>query len=775
VELSQIYTYTSAGLFAVDREMRFLRINGRMAEINGKQVKEHLGRTIDEVLPADLAASLREIWRPVLERGEAALDIELQGSVWWSPDVPRHWLASYYPLLSDAGEVIGLTGFVLDITDRKLAEEAARRSERFLRATLDALSANICVLDEQGTILSVNKGWCDFALLNPPLLENFGIGLNYLTICDAVTGDEQEEARRFAEGIRSVLKGKTDLYTQEYPCHSDEEQRWFQGRVTRFVDGSMVWIVITHENITERKLAGEALQRSEERYRAVVEDQTEVIARFLPDGTFTFVNDVYCRLFGKTHDELIGRSWQPVALPEDIPLIESELAAMSPSHPVVVIENRVRDASGDVRWMQFVNRGFYDSQSNLVETQAVGRDITVRKKAEQELRESNQRFSTVFHASPVAAVISRLESGQFIDVNETFLELFGYSREEVIGKTSLELKLWPHPEERVRLLNEIREQGRVRQFEAGFRHKSGRLGHVLILLEMIELAGERYILAMLSDITVRKSAEMILAGINEELELQVAERTASLSLSNEQLIREIDERKKVEQAILDHQSKLQAMAFELSMAEDRERDRIAGELHDQVGQRLILAKMKLDSLTSRLSSEHLESDADDISKLIDQTIQDIRSLTFQIRPPLLASAGLEATVQWLGEELKENYGLRMELINDDKAKPLKYEIRSTVFQAVRELLLNVAKHAGTDSVQVHIEREEAFFAITIRDNGIGFDTSKTSERPTKEGGFGLFNVQQKIEYLGGCITIDSKPGKGTVATIKVPLAQSHDQ
>ena len=768
-ELAEIYANTPAGLFAVDLDMRFLRINSRMTEINGKQIDGHLGRTIDEVLPADLAATLKEIWRPVLERGESVQNVELQGTVWRSPDVARHWQASYHPLLTEEGEVIGLTGSVQDITDRKLAEQSALRSERFLREIFDAISANICVLDERGMILSVNKGWCDFASSNPPSLDNFGIGLNYLSVCDAARGEDREEANRFAGGIRSVLAGETGLYIQEYPCHSAEEQRWFQGSVTRFVDEKTARVVVMHKTITERKLAEHALQLSEERYRAVVEDQTEIITRFLPDGTYTFVNDVYCRLFGKTREELIGRSWQPAALSEDLPSIEAELAKMSASHPVVVIENRVYDASGEVRWMQFVNRGFYDDRGRLVEIQAVGRDITARKEAERELQESNQQFSTVFHASPVAIAISDMETGAFIDVNDSFLEMCGYERTEVIGHTSLDLGLWHIADHRAELMRALREHGRVQQFETAFRYKSGQIGHLLLAGELIELNGRQYMIGMLSDITARKKTEMALAGINEELELQVAERTASLSLINEQLTCEIDERKLIEQAILDHQLKLKSMAFELSMAEERERDRIAGELHDQVGQRLILAKMKLDSLASRLSSEHLECDADEIARLISQTIQEIRSLTFQIRPPLLASAGLEATVQWLGEELKRDYGLRVELTDDNKSKPLKYEIRSTIFQAVRELLLNVAKHAGTDAVQVHMEREADLFAIAIRDSGIGFDTSEISERASKTGGFGLFNVQQKIEYLGGCMAIYSKPGEGTMATIKVPL------
>ena len=120
----------------------------------------------------------------------------------------------------------------------------------------------------------------------------------------------------------------------------------------------------------------------------VIDDLTEVVARFLPDGTFTFVNQVYCRFFGKAKDTLIGNKWQPGALPEDLPHIESLLKTLSPSNPVVTIENRVYSASGRVHWMQFVNRGFFDSEGTLTEIQSVGRDITERKLAEEGLHKS---------------------------------------------------------------------------------------------------------------------------------------------------------------------------------------------------------------------------------------------------------------------------------------------------------------------------------------------------------------------------------------------------
>jgi PAS domain S-box-containing protein len=124
----------------------------------------------------------------------------------------------------------------------------------------------------------------------------------------------------------------------------------------------------------------------------VLEDQTELISRFSADGTFIFVNSVYCRFFGKKAEELIGQAWAPVCHPDDIPHVEVQLRTLSPAQPTVVIENRVWSASGEVRWLQFINRGFFDASGKLLEIQSVGRDITDRKVAESDLREAHDQL-----------------------------------------------------------------------------------------------------------------------------------------------------------------------------------------------------------------------------------------------------------------------------------------------------------------------------------------------------------------------------------------------
>ncbi|NJA04773.1 PAS domain-containing protein [Methylococcaceae bacterium WWC4] len=151
----------------------------------------------------------------------------------------------------------------------------------------------------------------------------------------------------------------------------------------------------------------------ENRFRTVVEDQTETITRFLPDGTFTFVNEVFCRVFGKTPRQVIGQRWHPIPHPDDIAMIEAQLLEITISEPVVTVENRVFVANGEIRWMQFVNRGIFDANGILKETQSVGRDITQLKQTEFSLRQSEETLNR-------AQAVARIGSFALDGDSETF-------------------------------------------------------------------------------------------------------------------------------------------------------------------------------------------------------------------------------------------------------------------------------------------------------------------------------------------------------------------
>ena len=215
--------------------------------------------------------------------------------------------------------------------------------------------------------------------------------------------------------------------------------------------------------------------------------------------------------------------------------------------------------------------------------------------------------------------------------------------------------------------------------------------------------------------------------------------------------------------------KINAMTQELMMAEERERSRIAGELHDHVAPNLLLCMMKINSISSQVQPGGDERVIEEVEELLDQSVQEIRSLTFQLRPPILANVGLAAALKWLAEEYRGKYGLEVKIVDDNPQQVLEYGICSTLFQIIRELLLNIVKHAGTKSADISIQREAEKIIVSVGDGGAGFDVSAVDASRPGANGFGLFNIHQKIKYLGGHICFDSTPGEGTLVTMSVPV------
>ncbi|HYE64258.1 MAG TPA: CHASE domain-containing protein, partial [Pyrinomonadaceae bacterium] len=162
-------------------------------------------------------------------------------------------------------------------SDLRRSEEALRESERFARSTVDALFEHIAILEENGTIIAVNKAWRDFAGSNGVPAGKVSEGVNYLTVCDTVKGEDSAQASAFAAGIRAVRRGEMDHFSLEYPCHAPNKRRWFVGSVMRFPGEGPTRIVVAQENITERKRAEEAIKESEERYRELFENANDII------------------------------------------------------------------------------------------------------------------------------------------------------------------------------------------------------------------------------------------------------------------------------------------------------------------------------------------------------------------------------------------------------------------------------------------------------------------------------------------------------------------
>ncbi|MCJ7729167.1 MAG: MEDS domain-containing protein [Sedimentisphaerales bacterium] len=230
------------------------------------------------------------------------------------------------------------------------------------------------------------------------------------------------------------------------------------------------------------------------------------------------------------------------------------------------------------------------------------------------------------------------------------------------------------------------------------------------------------------------------------------------------------ERKRAEKRAKEYQAQLKSLASELTLAEEHERHRLATKLHDQVSQSLALAKIKLDTLHSSVSSPPLAKTLEDVSASLEKAIQDTRSLTFDLSNPILYELGFEAAVaEWLSEQLRDKHGIATEFGDDGQSKPLDDDVRVLLFRNVRELLINVIKYANANRVRVSIRRTDDSIQVIVEDNGIGFDPTEVKSMAARRSEFGLLSIRERLEEMGGHLEIESKPGAGCKATMTAPL------
>lgn len=343
---------------------------------------------------------------------------------------------SLKPVCNSRGEVIWLIPEGRDITamkereneliKAKNASEAALREVEALKGTLDA-HAIVSIADPLGCITSVNDAFCRISKYTREEL----VGRDH-----RVVNSGRHPKAFWREMWETIESGKT---WQAEVCNKakDGSLYWVSTIISPFFDGQgkIEKYVSIRFDITQRKLSEEALRQSEDRYRSVVEDQTELLDRFKPDSTITFVNKNFCRFFGKQPEELLGKRWHPVVHPEDIERVQAELTLLSPNNPVIAVTNRVFDGKGRIRWMEFINRGVFSESGELVEIQAVGRDISERKEAE----------SAILLAKEIAEAASRSKS-EFLanmshEIRTPLTAILGYSEllandSQVLGDTA---------------------------------------------------------------------------------------------------------------------------------------------------------------------------------------------------------------------------------------------------------------------------------------------------------------------------------------------------
>ena len=234
-------------------------------------------------------------------------------------------------------------------------------------------------------------------------------------------------------------------------------------------------------------------------------------------------------------------------------------------------------------------------------------------------------------------------------------------------------------------------------------------------------------------------------------------------------VEDITQRRRAETQVHVYQKRLQRLVSQLIAVEDRERRRIANDLHDRIGQALSATQMIIGSLRSSSSSADQFEALNKLYALIDQTVQDTRSLTFEISPPVLYTLGLEPALESLAEQVQKLHGLEVSVEDDGRSKPLDDDLSALLFRSVRELLFNVAKHARTTYARISLHRDGYQLRIEVSDDGAGFDPVLAIDDESHADSFGLFSIRERLNATGGYLQIDSAPGRGTRCVLVAPL------
>lgn len=371
-----------------------------------------------------------------------------------------------------------------------------------------------------------------------------------------------------------------------------------------------------------------------------------------------------------------------------------------------------------------------------------------RQRVEEALRESVARFRQLTEALP-QVVWSARPDGSIDYGNRRWLEYTGESAAESADRI---WKSFVHADDLPRVLEHWQravETGEELRIEHRFRRHDGAYRWFLTqALPLRNAEGDiRQWIGSSTDIHDEKIAQEQLQQINDLLERRVDERTRTLR---------------------EHQEQLRAMASDLTLTEQRERRRLASELHDYLAQLLVASKMKTRLLMQLDRSSRAQGIVDEINDLLEQSIKYTRTLIAELSPTILYDAGLGSAVRWLADQM-QRHGLRVTVIDEDGSVYMPDDQAVLVFQTIRELLINVAKHAMVHEAMVTLERrDEKLLTVTVADRGVGFEP-QTAEGPLAVGKYGLFSIRERLEALGGTFEIDSHPGEGTRASFTVAV------
>jgi PAS domain S-box-containing protein len=487
------------------KDDHFVRVNNAFAEFVGMPAEKIIGMTtFDLVKQPEVAQRGREHDLEVIRTGKPVVNQLVKWSGFQSEK--EIWaLYSKYPFYDFDGSILGTVSFVVDVNDRVRAEEALRASEERLRNVLENSPDTIYVIDfAVGKVTILNKD--EFCGYSKQELERPG------SIMGAVHPDDLGVVK---EDWGKIMNGDFASPIEYRLQRKDGNWVFIEQRTSvlaRDPQGAPGQLLVTLSDITERKRAEKALRRAEERYRTLVETADDVILLTDLSGKHLYRNSAFYTSLGLDVGADVDIDGYVRVHPDDMAIMKEATTKLLETG-TATSEYRVRHRDGHWVYRQAKSVTLYDAERKPEAFLAIIRDISERKRAEEALRLSEERFSKAFRDAPAGMTITRIADGKFVDANDSFCRMFEFSREEVIGHFSTELNLWT-PEERRKIIEEQIKPGGLQNYELQGRSKSGRIVTILFSSKPLELEGETHHITTMIDVTGRKQAEEALRALS---------------------------------------------------------------------------------------------------------------------------------------------------------------------------------------------------------------------------------------------------------------------
>lgn len=399
--------------------------------------------------------------------------------------------------------------------------------------------------------------------------------------------------------------------------------------------------------------------------------------------------------------------------------------------PIIFFSAYVKDSKQIIKGLDLGADAFLEKPIEPAELAAQLRAMLRIKKAEDNLKKEVSKYRIMAETLPDALVMINLDE-EITFISPVALALFGYDKGSVLVQENAYKIMFPEKQEIAReMLNHVLLEGMVKDVEMLLKRKDG------------------------SSFIAEVSASLINNEKDEADEFII-------------VIKDVSVRKQTEKEILNYQKSLKSLNASLSKTEERERKTIASYLHDGIGQTLSLANINLTSLANFDFPNEAKGIIEESTNLINNAIKETRTLTFDLSPPILFELGLIPAFKWKLKQVEEKFGIKTSLITKEQSLNLTNDTRILIYRIFCELLANIIKHAHASSIGVKYYLKDDKLNIAVKDNGQGFEYNPKATL-TEQGGFGLFNIKERLDSMQGNLNVSSTKKEGTIALISIPI------